>query len=66
MLTRWLLKAAGGILMGIGIQGGELEGFLGQAATVIVGGLFFLIGIVISWFQNKFLAKSSPTKLLVK
>jgi preprotein translocase subunit SecG len=66
MLTRWLLKAAGGILIGIGIQGGEVEGFLTQTATVIVGGLFFLIGLVISWFQNKYLASTPPSKLIAK
>jgi hypothetical protein len=64
MLTRWLLKAVGGILVGMGLQGGEASEFLTQAAAMIIGGIFFIIGIVISWFQNKYLAKTEPSKLL--
>ena len=64
MLTRWLLKAVGGILVGMGLQGGEASEFLRQVATMIIGGIFFFMGIVISWFQNKWLAKTEPEKLL--
>src|ERR1035437_4471716 len=64
MLTRWLLKAVGGILVGMGLQGGEASEFLTQAATMIVGGVFFLIGIGISLVQNKYLAKMKRTKVM--
>jgi len=65
MITRWLLKAIGGILVGMGLQGGEAAAFLTQLSTMIVGGIFFLIGIAISWLQNKYLAKTEPSILLV-
>jgi preprotein translocase subunit SecG len=64
MLTRWLLKAVGGILVGVGLQGGEAADFLTQVSTMVVGGAFFLIGIGISWLQNKYLAKMEPGKLM--
>ena len=64
MLTRWLLKAVGGIFVGMGLQGGEPTEFLTQVSTIIVGGIFFIIGIAITWFQNKYLAKTEPSKLL--
>jgi len=64
MITRWLLKAVGGILVGMGLQGGEAAAFLTQLSTMIVGGIFFLIGIGISWVQNKYLAKIEPKKIL--
>jgi len=64
MLTRWLLKAVGGIFVGMGLQGGEAAEFLTQVSTMIIGGVFFLIGIGISWVQNKYLAKMEPKNAL--
>jgi preprotein translocase subunit SecG len=64
MLTRWLLKAVGGIFVGMGLQGGEALELLTQVSTMIMGGLFFLIGIAISWFHKKYLAKLYPMKLV--
>ena len=46
------------------MQGGEPAEFLTQISTMIVGGVFFLIGIGISWVQNKYLAKMEPKKIL--
>jgi preprotein translocase subunit SecG len=64
LLTRWLLKAVGGIFVGMGLQGGGATEFLTQISTMIVGGIFFLIGIAISWVQNKYLARMEPGNLI--
>ena len=53
LVTRWSLKALGGILVGIGIDGGHVAGFLTSAESVMVGVITFLVGLVISLFNHK-------------
>ena len=46
IVVRWIMKAAGGALVGVGISEGSI-------VEIVGGGLSFLIGIVISLFQQK-------------
>jgi len=53
LVSRWILKLAGGFLIGIGYDAGSSE-------TLIAGVVAFVIGLIISVIQNKFLAKADP------
>ena len=53
LLTRWILKIAGGFLLSIGLNSGNVEEIV-TSAVMLIG------GIIISIAQNKKLANTNP------